>query len=118
MADERADVRSLPPQARELARRHGWAWVTLCAALAIHVADETLTDFLSVYNPAVQAIRRHVPFLPLPIFTFRVWLTGLILAVVLLLALSRFVFHGARWMLPLSYIFGVLMLGKIGRAHV
>jgi hypothetical protein len=40
------------------------------------VTDEALTDFLSVYNPAVQAIRKRVPFIPLPIFKFRVWLAG------------------------------------------
>jgi hypothetical protein len=54
----------------------GIAWLALCIAFAIHVADEALTDFLSVYNPAVRAIRARFPFLPLPTFTFRVWLTG------------------------------------------
>jgi hypothetical protein len=34
------------------ARKHGFAWIALCLALAVHVIDETLTDFLSVYNPA------------------------------------------------------------------
>jgi hypothetical protein len=93
-------------------QRHGWAWVGLCAALAIHIADEALTDFLSVYNPSVRAIRRQLPFLPLPTFTFGAWLGGLVTAVVLLLVLSRLVFRGARWMVPLSYIFGVLMLAN------
>jgi len=63
----------------------GPAWVALCVALAIHVADEALTDFLSVYNPAVGAIRARFPFLPLPTFTFRIWLGGLIVVTVLLL---------------------------------
>jgi len=63
----------------------GPAWVALCVALAIHVADEALTDFLSVYNPAVRAIRARFPFLPLPTFTFRIWLGGLIVVTVLLL---------------------------------
>lgn len=48
----------------------GWSWLALCAALAVHVADEALTDFLSVYNPIARAIRERVPFLPLPVFTF------------------------------------------------
>jgi hypothetical protein len=77
---------------------HGIAWVTLCLALAVHVTDEALTDFLSVYNPAVQAIRQKLPFLPLPTFTFELWLTGLILAIILLLLLSSFAFSGARWL--------------------
>ena len=42
-----------------VASRHGLAWPSLCLALAIHVVDEALTGFLSVYNPAVQSIREH-----------------------------------------------------------
>ena len=47
-------------------------------ALSVHVADEALTDFLSVYNPAVEALRERLPWFPLPTFTFEGWLTGLI----------------------------------------
>ena len=97
--------------------RLGWAWVALCLALAVHVTDEALTDFLSVYNPTVRAIRNRLPFLPLPTFTFEVWLTGLIAAVVLLLSLSRFAFRGARWMTPVSYVFGALMFLN-GSLHI
>ena len=81
-----------------------------CLALAVHVSDEALTDFLSVYNPAVRAIRARLPFLPLPTFTFRIWLGGLLVAVAILLALSPLAFRGARWMRPLAYVFGTLML--------
>lgn len=91
-------------------RSFGAAWVALCLALAAHVADEALTDFLSFYNPTAAAIRERVPFLPLPTFTFKVWLTGLVLAVLLLLSLAKFAFSGARFMVPLAYVFGVLML--------
>jgi len=44
--------------------------------------------FLSVYNPTVIALRAKRPWLPFPIFTFGVWLAGLVAAVVLLLCLS------------------------------
>ncbi len=101
----------------EGAVRHGWAWVASTLALAVHVADEALTDFLSVYNPTVEAIRARYPWVPLPTFTFEVWLGGLIVAVVLLLVLSRFVFQGAGWMVPFSYFFGVLMMGN-GLLHI
>jgi hypothetical protein len=40
----------------------GWAWVSLCLVLAVHVFDEAMTDFLSVYNPTVQAIRQKFQF--------------------------------------------------------
>lgn len=95
---------------REVARRLGWAWVALTLALAAHVADEALTNFLSIYNPAVEAIRARVPWIPLPTFTFPIWLTGLILLVLVLLMLSPYAFRGRRWMVWLAYPLGVIML--------
>jgi hypothetical protein len=97
--------------------RHAVAWVALCLALAVHVADEALTDFLSVYNPAIISIRERLPWLPLPTFTFEVWLGGLITAVIVLTSLTAFVLRGARLMTPLSYAFGALMLGN-GLLHI
>ncbi len=79
-----------------LRRRHWLAWIGLCGALAMHVADEALTDFLALYNPAVLAIRERQPWLPLPTFTFETWLALLIFAVVALVAASYFVWRG-RW---------------------
>src|SRR2546428_193058 len=90
----------------------GLAWAALCAGFASHVADEALTDFLSVYNPAVRAIRARFPFLPLPTFTFRVWLTGLVLAVGVLASLTPFAIRGAPWMRPIAYAFGIVMAGN------
>jgi hypothetical protein len=85
-AAEAAAQRGL--RARQGARRFGVAWISLCVALALNVIDEAATGFLSVYNPTVQAIRTRFPFLPLPTFTFRVWLTGLCFGSLLLLSLS------------------------------
>jgi hypothetical protein len=99
------------------ARNYGLPWVALCLALALHVTDEALTDFLSVYNPTVESIRRRLAFLPLPTFTFRAWLAGLILAVVLLMALSPFAIRRTRWMVPVAYGFAVLMLAN-GLLHI
>jgi len=92
------------------ASRFGTAWLLLCAALALHVADEALTGFLDIYNPTVEALRQQVPYFPMPTFTFRGWLTGLIVAVILLSALSVAAFRGKRWMAPLAYVFGFFML--------
>jgi hypothetical protein len=36
----------------------GWAWVSLALAIAVHVLDEAAHDFLALYNPTVEAIRR------------------------------------------------------------
>jgi hypothetical protein len=95
----------------------GWAWVSLCLALAVHVFDEAMTDFLSVYNPLVQAIRQKFSFFPMPVFTFEVWLTGLIAAIIILLLLSPFAFRQKMWMRLLSYPFAVLMLLN-GLGHI
>jgi hypothetical protein len=86
------------------------AWAALTVALALHVADEALHDFLSVYNPTVLAIRERIPWLPLPVFTFEAWLTGLIAAIAILSLLNVAVANGRKWTIPASYVFGVLML--------
>jgi hypothetical protein len=79
-------------------------------ALAVHVFDEASTGFLAVYNPTVVALRQKLGFWPMPTFEFRDWLTGLVVAITVLLALSPFAFRGARWIRPLFYVFAVLML--------
>jgi hypothetical protein len=88
----------------------GIAWVALCVALVAHVADETLTNFLSVYNPTVTALRERFSWFPMPVFRFEVWLTGLIILNIVLLSLSPFVFRGARWMRPVAYLFALIMI--------
>jgi len=101
------------------ASRHplGYAWVGLTLVLALHVADEATHDFLSVYNPSALAIRQRLPFLPLPTFTFPIWLAGLTLAVLGLLALSPPAFQGSRWLIHLSYPYALLMFAN-GLGHL
>ncbi len=101
----------------DAAARFGIAWVCLCVALALHVADEAATDFLSVYNPAAQAIRKRFPFLPVPVFTFRVWLAGLCLGILLVLGLSPLAFQGSRLMLWFAYPFAIIMFAN-GLGHI
>ena len=88
----------------------GIAWIALCLALALHITDEALTGFLSVYNPTVMAMRERVPWFPMPVFAFGEWLAGLIVGDLLLLCLSVFAFRGSRWLRPLAYVFAVLMI--------
>jgi hypothetical protein len=100
---------------RSLDRDLGWAWVALCLALGAHVADEASTDFLSVYNPTVTALREWFSWFPMPTFEFGEWLSGLIVADVVLLSLSPLMFRGVRWMRPLAYVFaGVMLLNGMG----
>ena len=89
----------------------------LCGALAVHVADEALTDFLALYNPTVLAIRERYPFLPLTTFTFEDWLALLIFAIVALTGASFFVWKGRWAMRPISYVFAAFMLLN-GLAHI
>jgi len=84
--------------------------MALCVALAVHVADEALTGFLEWYNPTVRAIREKYPLLLLPAFTFEIWLSLLIFAVVMLIASSFFVWKGRWAMRPISHVFAVFML--------
>ena len=96
--------------------RIGWAWLALCVALAVHVADEASTGFLSVYNPTVLAIRADLPWFPMPLFRFEDWLSGLVVVVLALCAVSAFVFRGARWTRPAAYVFASIMLAN-GLGH-
>ena len=89
----------------------------LCAALAIHVVDEAVTDFLGLYNPAVLELRERHAWLPLPTFTFDIWLSLLIFAVVVLVAVSFFVWKGRWAMRPISYAFAGFMLAN-GLLHI
>jgi hypothetical protein len=89
-------------------RRWALAWAALCAAFALHVLDEATHDFLSWYNPTVLAVRERVPWLPVPVFTFPVWITGLTIAVLALAALTPLVRRGRRWLVPVAYAYAVI----------
>jgi hypothetical protein len=60
----------------------------------------------------VEGIRAQYSWVPLPTFTFPVWLGGLILGVLLLLALTPVVSRGAPWIRVVSLILGVVMTGN------
>jgi hypothetical protein len=88
--------------------RLGIAWVSFCFALALHVTDEALTGFLSIYNPTMIALRERFGFWPMPTFAFREWLIGLITLIVLLFTLSPWMFRNARWVRPIAFFFVVV----------
>ncbi len=92
------------------ARRFGLAWLLLSLALGLHATDEALTDFLSFYNPMVESLRERFGWWPMPTFTFERWITGLTVVVILLLVLSRVAYAGKRWLLPLAFFYGALMV--------
>ena len=79
--------------------------------------DEAVTDFLGIYNPAFQAIRERHPFIMLPIFSFNIWLSLLIFAVIALVGVSVLVWKGRWAMRPISYVFAFVMLSN-GLFHI
>ena len=91
-------------------RNFGSAWLLLCAGFCAHVADEALTHFLDVYNPTVMAMRERFSWFPMPTFEFRGWLIGLIVANVILLALTPLAYRNTWALRPLAYFFAVVML--------
>ena len=91
-------------------RQWGIAWVLMALSIGLHVIDEAVTDFLPLYNSLVSTLRASFPRIPIPTFSFSVWITGLIAGVVLLLALSPLVFSGKLYLRPVSYFLGVLMM--------
>ena len=89
----------------------------LCAALAVHVIDEAVTDQLAVYNSAVQVIRERYPLILLPTLTFSIFLSLLIFAVIVLVGLSVLVWRGKWAMRPISCAFAGVMLTN-GLMHI
>jgi hypothetical protein len=90
--------------------RLGPAWLALTVALAAHVADEAVTDFLSVYNPIVSAARERWAWFPMPTFTFDVWLVGLIVLVGVLLCLMPLAYRGVAPVRVAAYPYAAIML--------
>lgn len=86
----------------------GLSWIVMWAALAIHVADEAVTGFLSVYNPTVRALRARLGFWPMATFEFRQWLAGLVIAVLLLALCTPVAFRNSRWIRPVFYVVAIV----------
>jgi len=106
---------SVAPVASERPNDFGLPWVLLCLAFCAHVADEALTGFLDVYNPTVVAMRAALSWFPMPTFEYREWLIGLIVANVILLALTPLAYRNARRLRPLAYFYaGVMLLNGMG----
>jgi hypothetical protein len=93
-------------------RGFGFAWLLLCMAFAFHVWDEATHDFLGYFNATVLALYGHFSWFPRMDMTFRGWLLGLLIAIVVLLALTAFAFQNARWLRPLAYVYAVIQLAN------
>ncbi|HEY3442431.1 MAG TPA: hypothetical protein VGK29_16860 [Paludibaculum sp.] len=86
------------------------AWLALTFALAVHVADEAWNDFLGFYNPFIMMLRDVLLWQWLPTFEFGEWLGGLIVAILVLFALSHW--SGRRWLAWTAIPYGLLLTGN------
>jgi hypothetical protein len=86
------------------------SWLLLCAAIALHVTDEATHNFLAVYNPTVLALRVYARWLPLPVFTFKLWITGLVIGIAFLLSLSPLFLLRVRWIRPIAFVIAIFMI--------
>ena len=87
-----------------------FAWIFLTAALALHVMDEALNDFLSIYNPLVSAVNEKIDWVLFPVFSFTGWLASLIIGIIILFSLSFFAYQKKIWILYFSYFYGGIMV--------
>jgi hypothetical protein len=94
------------------------AWTALTGAFALHVWDEAAHDFLAMYNPVAASLRARLGLIVFPpVFTFRTWLTSLLVALMLLLALVPAVRRGGRWVVPAAYLYAAIHIVN-GAGHI
>jgi hypothetical protein len=93
----------------------GNAWFALCVGFALHIIDEASTGFLAVYNPTVSILRANWGWFPMPVFGFREWLAGLILACALLFFLTPVAARGMHALRPVAWVYaGIMLLNAVG----
>jgi len=90
-------------------RNLGLPWLVLCLALAVHVAEEIGSGFLSAYQLALESMKQLVPYMEFPHVSLTVWLGASIGFVAVLAVLTPLAYRGARGM-------RTLMLWLIGLA--
>lgn len=94
---------------RALGVRHARAWYLLVGTLGLHVLDEATTGFLDFYNPLVLRVRAVWSWFPMPVFTLRVWLAGLVLLVLGLALAGPLVRRGVKATRGASWFLSAIM---------
>ena len=86
------------------------AWVLMVSAIALHVFDEAVTDFLSLYHGVALDIRESLGFSFPPMVSFEVWLGGMIIGILVCFALTPIVKRGGRIIRVFTIVLGILMI--------
>jgi hypothetical protein len=86
------------------------SYIFLVISLLLHVTDEAINHFLDFYNPIVLKLREYSSLFPFPVFSFKIWITGLGLLIVVLLTITPIIDHRNRIILLVTKIFAVLMI--------
>ena len=92
-----------------LKNKNGLAWILMVSAGTLHVIDEAIHGFLSVYNPLVESVRESLGFFPMPTFSTGPWLAGLIGAIIISFAVTPVVNRGRRVVRIVFTALGILM---------
>jgi hypothetical protein len=92
-----------------VSNRNVIAWILLVSAVGLHVFDEAMTDFLPTYNQIVFDLKNQLGFFPAPTFSFGVWLSGLIAAIILGYSVTVFVARGGKIIRIITIVLGILM---------
>jgi len=84
---------------------HRWtvAWFILCAALALHIAEEATNGSYLVYGETLDFLRQVFPSLHIPTFQYTVWLLDISGAILVLLSLTWLVQKRYQIMRPASF---------------
>jgi hypothetical protein len=98
-------------------RGFGLAWLVLSIAFALHVWDEAAHDFLGYYDATVLTLYGRFSWFPRMDMTFREWLTGLLVAITIALALTPFALRNARWLRPFAHLFAGIQFVN-GAGHI
>jgi len=94
------------------------AWVALTLALAVHVVESALRDYLSFYNPLAMSLRDMLLWTWMPTFTFAAWIGGWTVILAALFGMAWFAAYGARWVVwaafayaEVTFLFAAAKLG-------
>ncbi len=83
------------------------AWFVLCVVLALHIAEEAASGDYRAYGQSLDLLRQFFPQLPIPQFSFTVWLVDIAGAIIVLFLLTGLVHNNLQIMRAASYALAV-----------